>query len=876
MSLQHWAIEAAWRNKAQRTVPGTSRHIILELHNNLVVTRDGVASFNHLLESCAKSLNSIVDLVNAQDPDILSKISLIQVPDKLPEMDDSFSRNSSSLSRSSHLSSDGPLKMELNYTQSERKPLHMESAPKESYELKASSPEVLPIVNTEAHPRPAVSSDPPVNHSLTQTQTAHLIEDSATEHQEEIVVKNDEATISVAASNESPVLMTNPVAKPKEPVQNTIPSSFSSTSLELKAPNNPKRATNGIAKSFRFQSSPKTAGSTTMLPHTSFLAEARNQLSNANGLAQRLRDGASSELEMSPVHVNPAAGPTTSPTANLSFIPIAKTINLNKLPTPTIQNTTTSDDDDDISFKAISTAIRKSFAGNASTARLTMSNTNQKQDSADFTMQPIKREPVTVKIEPNHQSLGSKTTNGATKLRRTLESSKRASVFVSLPEREPISFRSSMGHSIRVKKEDEAQLRNEGTQSQSDQPQISRHAQQEEPRTSTRKSSNATLNMHSTNLNKKENSFAKPNPSLQAPNSPNKNSASANGMNRTTANGSPRRVELPSLRAEFGPQAHRSKKRPSPELSRTSPTKRAWRSPTSETPQKHGVSVSSIRTKVPSPRRSPPKSYGTANASATRSKPSGIKNKFLVTKLNPDNPPTFVPSKVVQHKFSPKKTDSKAPLNSIPDFQIISVDLIKSTTVLKTEFNSASLLSNKLDLILSNFTNSATQPSLHMRSPKRSESKRDSKHKNNVSSIYGSHLSKVAPRRKAVGNAVPLPEAARGNFVRDLPKDKPDKPAMKDLKTPQRRFGNKSEIGTSIRYRSSPFLGRDELPDVPSDDEVLRQTKHLKSWADTPEIIRVLNEKPQPDPRAIFGEVPVLNIEDVFSSVSPSKSFEHS
>lgn len=875
MSLQHWAIEAAWRNKAQRTVPGTSRHIIQELRNNLVVTRDGVVSFNQLLDSCAKSLNSIIDLVNAHDPDIISKIGLQAVLDRLPEVEDSFSRSSSSISRSSHLSSDGPIKMELNYTQSEKKSIPMESTPKKASRTNESSPDVVPFTTNEPLPPPDVSSRHQV--APPRTQDTQNFEELVPELHEEVVVKNDDVTISVAAPDASPIQVSNPTAEPKESTNTTIPKTFSPPTLKLKS-SNATRATEGIANSFRFQSSPKTITSTSVLPSASLVVDTRDRLSlPAASHADRLHVGASSELEMSPVQLNPTTGPITSPTANLSFIPLAKSINPDKFTTPSVQNTTNSDSDDDISFKEISTAIRKSFAGNASMARLTTINSNHKVEQGEKTTVFVKREPVKVKVEPTRQSIVSKSKSSTAKPRRTLEHSKRTSVFVSLPEREPISFRSSLGHSILVKIEEDSRPQKELkvaqdnlSNSKADQPEVAIQA----PNNGT----SSSLNMHSTNLNKKAVSLRKPSPSLQVPTSPGTNGALSNGKskNRTTANGSPRRVELPSLRKEIRPEVHRSTKRPSPDLSKTSPTKRAWRSPTADSNQVPSNASVSINPEVRSPRRSPRKSNGIVNGSASgsvpRTKSSGNKNKFLVTKLNPNNPPTFVPSKNSDHKVSPKKV-ARTTFNNVPDLQVVSAQNHKSPSSLKSQFNSVSLLNNKLDLSLSSHSNSTTQHTKLVRSPRRPDSSKDSKPKSIASGFSGSHLSKVAPRRKAVGNAVPLPDAARGNFVRERSKGTS---ISKDQKTPQRRLGLKSEVRTSLRSRSSPSLTRDELPDVPSDDEVLRRTKHLKSWADTPEIIRVLNEKPQPDPRAVFGEIPILNIDDVFSSVSPSKNYDHS
>ncbi|KAK7676554.1 hypothetical protein QCA50_020478 [Cerrena zonata] len=137
------------------------------------------------------------------------------------------------------------------------------------------------------------------------------------------------------------------------------------------------------------------------------------------------------------------------------------------------------------------------------------------------------------------------------------------------------------------------------------------------------------------------------------------------------------------------------------------------------------------------------------------------------------------------------------------------------------------------------------------------------------------------------GNAVPLPDAARGGkFTRDR------KPiSSSTIANPRRKIKNTDYILPNPKKprhvvpsanpvstesildelprtptKDEPYTA-DNLPDIPSDDDTnQRDRKYFKNWAATPELQRILDEKRNVDPISIFGEVPPLNMDEIFES----------
>lgn len=916
MSLQHWAIEAAWRNKNDRTVPGTSRHIIHELENNLSVARDGVRSFNLLLDTCSNCLNSIIDLLNNDEPNVLSKIEKFTELQKLPDWEDSVS-HSSSLSRSSHQSSES-IKMELNFNKSERKVLNSEQPTRENLHPIESkhdfSNQLENLGKLENPEKPTHHTEPTYPKESEQPGSDQILTDAITEDVNINKSGFEPGTphSSPRSSSESPAIKFNTSVAHKETESLTVPFSASPSNRIV-----PERKSVSVAKSFRFQSSPKVEPTRIVSAPPRLLEELPNQLKEPLTTEQKTtkrfsktRTEEYSEIDLSPIQLQPRTTLNTSPHGNSLFVPL-KEINNGKT-TPAARNLSIneSDSEEDDSFQAISTAIRKSFAGNASMHNASnisaFRSERERETTASLSLHHL--DSRTVKIEPTGQTIVQNTLSIKSSSRRTMDSSKRMSVFVSLPDREPISFRNS----IRVKLEAADELLKPDTLKEPKErekevlrekpiertephspkkvekpPQSQQHQKpkkaerlenlkQAEREEMSERAERVEKIGNGSNSSQLKQVFSQiGNVSLSSrpnlfpgPRSPNKNGLAPinKQKNRTAANGSPRRLEPPEVKPTnlFSGSKPAIAKRSSPDKFRTSPSKKSARSPTipekSQAARKPVFSPQRLPTLLASARADV---RAEARAERARSKSAIIKNKFLVTKLNPKNPPTFVPSKVVESSLSLTSVASRSTFGYVPDLQRSPIERGKGVDLRKSEFSSNSVLNGKLDLTASENVDSKYTDRMN-RSPRKTP-------KSKVSlATFNSNLSKVVPRRRPGGNAVPLPEAARGNFVRERDRERGDR--LKDIeKTPQRRFGVKMENGRGI---ASPLLTNEGLPEIPSDDEELRNKKYLKSWAETPEIIRTLNENPPQDPKQIFGEFPVLKMSEVFSSISPSRSLD--
>lgn len=823
MSLQHWAIEAVLRHKTKPTVPGSSHHILLELQTNLVVARDGVLTFNLLLDSCTSSLNSIIDLINNKDASVISKISQLNNLKSLPEFEDSFSRNSSSLSRSRQTTEE-PIRMELALEQSEKRFQLSKDKPHEKQQ-------------NESIASGKMSAEP-LEKTLADILNSINLQDDDSSRSSHVKEPNlDSRAVDMSASRLEVVHEHGLVTKLTPKID----------------ANGEKRALANIAKSFRFQSSPKPTSTVDMGRESPRGIGGLKALTENAAQSLKRTDQDSSEAGLSPVQLVSALAPTTSPNANLSFIPITKTINP-KGPGAFVDrvNNQSSDTEADLSFKAISTAIRKSFAGNQSMAHNPQSTIVYKSDRDIVAngSRSLPSEKLRVKNE-----ISSVVAHSNDVLRRTIETSKRTSVFVSLPDREPISFRNTARKSITIKKENSAS--SSVSPLNKSNGQMESHSTQERLK-STELSEAKTLTVFSKNLRSRTNHTSPLSTGKKLSSKENDRSGILIGKpkSRTTTNGSPRRVELPPLRRNIDLNLSPSK-RGSPEALKTSPPKKASRSPVVvETHRRLRDYAPTRKTPTTSPGRSPMKLPEKPREITTiRSKSSSI-NKFLVTKLNPKNPPTFVPPKVSEQKQSPQETSSRTTFSNIPDLQRSPTEKFKTSLVKRSGVTSPL---NGVEFLSKSYEQTRTD-----RSPRSLEQNREAKAKTPLEN----RMSKVVPRRRAMGNAIPLPEAARGKFVRDRPRER----ALTLVqKTPQRTKTHKLYSSSKSAAKSSPVLTTDGLPDIPSDDEILRKTKYIKSWAETPEIIRTLNENPPQDPRAIFGEFPVLNINEVFSSVTPSK-----
>lgn len=141
---------------------------------------------------------------------------------------------------------------------------------------------------------------------------------------------------------------------------------------------------------------------------------------------------------------------------------------------------------------------------------------------------------------------------------------------------------------------------------------------------------------------------------------------------------------------------------------------------------------------------------------------------------------------------------------------------------------------------------------------------------------------KSIKRGPAHGNSVPLPEEARGKIRRDA-KSVSQTPSNKRKATALRitldstKSGYEKTTPKAIPFakdRATDILSTpaavqytpDDLPEILSDDDEQRSKKYLQVWASTPELKRIMEEKKHVDPVSIFGEVPPLNMDDIFES----------
>ena len=127
---------------------------------------------------------------------------------------------------------------------------------------------------------------------------------------------------------------------------------------------------------------------------------------------------------------------------------------------------------------------------------------------------------------------------------------------------------------------------------------------------------------------------------------------------------------------------------------------------------------------------------------------------------------------------------------------------------------------------------------------------------------------------KGSGNAVPLPEAARGRFHRNENAVKRRK-TVKETKTPSRvRLpADFDSVQTHTEASADPYrtpakrqYSPGSLPAINTDDEDNGKHPVLSPWAESPQLLKLVQQSADIDPVTIFGEIPKLRIEEVFDS----------
>lgn len=292
-------------------------------------------------------------------------------------------------------------------------------------------------------------------------------------------------------------------------------------------------------------------------------------------------------------------------------------------------------------------------------------------------------------------------------------------------------------------------------------------------------------------------------------------------------------------------------------------------------------------------------SYRVQKPTKELKKPESIntKNRFLTTtliptipKFNPQKPPQFnhVSSKHVKAHHSPIKRRAPAmdeaeskPGNTLESLQIPS--LKKKSMMAERSEAAAQKPKQKIMLAMNH------KLELKLNHPKPDVTRRQKTEGAIVSPkvklLTGQQLNwrdDNFTSRHNIGNSIPLPDAARGNLrkLNDANKrqDSKDTSPTKPKLAKSKILGKKASriSGVERRTTTDPHTpGKqytpETLPDIHTDDEDSgsgKNEKILQSWGHTPELHRIIMQNKSINPTSVFGEVPKLNIEDIFESQS--------
>ncbi|OBA23396.1 hypothetical protein METBIDRAFT_9667 [Metschnikowia bicuspidata var. bicuspidata NRRL YB-4993] len=897
MNLALWALTAARKGRKKQMVPGSSGHIVEETASNLRTTKEAKELILLLVEKSVSSLNCIIDAINndASYEDLLSLVQLSQPPPDSP-IEDSF-RSTSSVSRSEWDSQEPSSKPELLLQHSEK--ITSSSAPP------ASDPILhgLPADDPES-PLPGPAFKPPSTDS-----TESCLADSR-EHMRDLRVflpRNETLSskikVKVETSNDRSFLEDTASAPP----------------LGLPDPINP------LAENIHGLADAPIQNDATIRPshvganelHWGAKMSTKN-IASASKLNVSLNDPSS----FSPIKiVNGRVASFTAPDVDVSSNPLSLAVNSKysaEEPSAKItktNDTNGSDDGADNSFQAISTAIRKSFAGKTSMglhpglsslhndvqsdilASHTLFTGNDQKNS-NYVLRSLPKpdasiKNVKVKMEPDPDSVKAPPKVESSNSRsRSNTSSYTGIVFVSLPNKEPIKIhpttQAGAGETERRKENSLASnvhfSQSIHTADQTNQP-LEPHPRKTKCRgeDSQNESNQAKPPAPVPNLfSKKVFSNILP-PPKKVSKSPVKSMRLSPTKfpshrlpdrlsTRTTNAGSPIKREIASKPPFIGRSPVKS--RVAEPLSRltASSSVSSSRSPTNYSHKSDRGSIRGSMTNVSihqaqnlakyrSQQEIFPPSGPEKDGKSFSSDKDFLKNRFLTTALlpnntrrlrklvHPDNVQSHIPKALVESHAGPLKLTShfrdlksavRPELEPKPELFPHLQSTSDPRLALKKDFLSPEKREvTKVDrsqaLLKKVRTPSIGIPSTHNTSKKR-----------------------------AIGNAVPLPDAARGKFR----KESTTKPFPRDVRgsrTPSKfpSVNPRARVLHGLHPETLP----DSLPDIPSDDDLLRDTKHVKSWAGTPEILRAMNEKLNLDPKAVFGECTDLDMEDVFRSV---------
>lgn len=925
MSLTLWAIEAARKNKGQDIVPGSSRHITAEMQTNLQIAKNGITAFDDKLSACIEQLNEIIGGINSNSPDLIDKVSQMSLLNL--DIKDEITMSNSTWLRTELIDSRPELKLET----SER----------------------------------VLLSEKLTNEKL----------------------KSEKLTSERILSSE------RVLPSEKEPSEPLLPRGNADGGKKaLKFPNSQK--VEKEEAEFGFEKAEESSGH--QVPSDELQSKQTHEVKpeTKNGKTDTKSgktDARLDDIALSPIHI-PRTAPLTSPNVDLSFIPIAKSINpqkysttepagngefegtgngdyekiresvrertrerdkLHDLRTETGVKAEAEEEESDTSFQAISTAIRKSFAGKLSMGQ----NTGQLPLHSDQKSDPNALHEAASKIQDTStvdSANGSRVTSANMTRWERPTYAKRSSVFVALPDREPILYLNSR-QSIKVKMEELAPKRDlalpqQGSMAEKLSKAVSESNGDDHVNESSNPvlafdsfksskfgasvnsgefvaSSNTSYSTRSVNLagslnlrNTAQRAQARskqtarkvtkpiepkfkassvkmssiPKISPLKPRGRSRSPVSTKDVNRTTISsqrrftsrttesGSPIRREIPKTklnpRAEKKIENHIVLKRedPSSVESSRSPTKYSYRTDAEKNSPTDYRAISPVLKQEPRSAQKSALPVSTKPTLPLTAKEKQFQNKFLTTTLNPENPPHFTTAKLQQRGPSPVKKSQPAASQKVTGGAVI--DHNRKLPSMPLKFEPSSRPKHKISLAIThaqdhreNGAKGGTSPSEKLvNSPKKRErtltdklelSSRKSTKRYEPADIH------VAPRKRAGGNAVPLPDAARGIFNDDRGKNKgkPNKPSVTPYKAPTLSRKSLANLGAPA---ASPQYGPNALPDIPSDDEALKKTKYLKSWAQTPQLLRAMKDTRDIDPVDVFGDVPLLKMDEVFESAA--------
>ncbi|GEQ67060.1 hypothetical protein JCM33374_g723 [Metschnikowia sp. JCM 33374] len=1001
MNVGLWALNAAKKGRRKPVVPGSSEFILEETASNLRATKDAKTKLKSSLETSVLCLNELIASINneASYEELIIKIDSTQPPPDLL-VEESY-RTSSTWAKSDGESLDFSSKPDLLLQNSERivsssaLPTlgdHQDNHPDpDIHETHSKHHQVSPTFsshmmnldfrsasqeNTDSSKLPKESmeptklKEPQLPEKTKELPPATYLDDprvTTTSSEKNLPPKSKETEpsnppeyVDISPANAIKVKMElishdHSFQKPSGSVSPSSPPDFPQPQLlkeQLKDRNSTQKNLDNFPTSRQFNySSNEGLHSTKMQDTASGWTRTtapgwiQNSVPDLTPATNTTNGGVVSDpSSLSPIKlVNGRVAPTTSPNVDLSFIPIAKTVDPGNLPEhkahKSQENDESNDSDHDIdnSFQAISTAIRKSFAGKTSMGNHSgpsISNNDPPNESdaskpnyPDFnqanegskvtlpTKNPPKSKDVSIKFEHGSDSVTSppnlKYSNSRT--RSFYNPRHTASIFVTLPNKESITL-----HAVNSEnsEESENQKNTKGGRVSEELPPIPTNIKKVSPQADLGKlPSNVQLEggkgkldpsyseekllspqipklfsvstfseafPATTNINKSSLELSKVLP--RRADKGGFSRPSDRFTNRTTIAGSPVR-RTPVLKPRSISRSP-SKVRTSGSSNRlpVSSSVNSSRSPTKYGPRatpgsSRGSPTKNLTHQLDEPRKTEHGQNSQKALSSTlaagktvkhaSSEKEFLKNRFLTTSLLPDN------NKRPRKSFHPEAAGSglakfvgsgPSKLTKIENTSKNLNNSLKAEPKLRPKITLN--FHSKQDLKPVNDPRSAATrvASSPEKKDRAKVEKLQTTFTKGMNTLSNPTQPQIVPRKRAFGNAVPLPDAARGKLRKENV-TRAQAGESTGLRTPSKApSGNSKSFRNTRISKSSP----DHLPDIPSDDELLRSTKYLKSWAETPEILRVMNEKQMMDPKSVFGECADLDMSDIFRSIKGS------